>query len=212
VTLLLVAAIVILAVSVGAIGVLLKKPDLLSRLNGGSTASDNAPPFVTYTPGPTPSPPAHFKEFDSQHALYVLDYPKSWTENPSTSGSGSTYDYVESFNSASSVASLTVEQEAAFSTITRAEIIQAEVHGAQTSGRKITPLANPITTMEIAGEQWVRNDFLVSETGGLQFHMTILACHHKQQGYAIVLVSPPDNFSQDSQAVFEPMLNSFHFE
>jgi hypothetical protein len=66
--------------------------------------------------------------------------------------------------------------------------------------------------MEIAGEQWVRNDFLVSETGGLQYHLAILACHHKQQGYAIVLVSPPNNFSLDSQAAFEPMLKSFHFQ
>ena len=88
---------------------------------------------------------------------------------------------MDSFTRASPAASLTVEQAGAFSTITRAEIIQAEVHGAAGSGRTFTPLANPIATIEIGGEQWVRNDYLVSEPGGLQFHMAILACHHNQR-------------------------------
>ena len=211
VTILLVAIVVILAVSVGAVGITLK-PEILSRLHGGATSSDSAPPFMTYTPGPTPTPPANFKEFDSPHALYVLDYPKNWTESSTPSGSGSSSDYVDSFTRASPVASLTVEQAGAFSTITRAGIIQAEVNGATSSGRTFTPIANPITTVEIGGEQWVRNDYLVSEPGGLQFHMAILACHHKQAGYAIVLVSLPSNFSQDSQTAFEPILNSFHFD
>jgi hypothetical protein len=210
-TLLLVAALVILVVSVGAVGLLLQ-PGILSRLQGGGTTSDNAPPFVTYTPGATPTPPANFIEFDSSHSLYVVDYPKSWKESStSPSGSGSTYDYVDSFTRTTPAASLTVEQAGAFSSITRAEIIQAEVHGAEGNGRSFTPLANPITTMEIAGEQWLRSDYLVSEPGGLQFHMAILACHHNQHGYAIVLLSLPNNFSQDSQTTFEPMLNSFHF-
>jgi hypothetical protein len=166
---------------------------------------------VTYTPGPTPTPPANFKEFDSSHALYVLDYPKSWTETPSTSGSGSSYDYVDLFARASPPASLTVEQAGAFSTIARADIIKAEVAGAESSGRTFKQLANVIPTMVIAGEQWERSDYLVTESGGVQYHMAILACHHHQRGYAIVLLSLPNNFSQDTQTAFEPILNSFHF-
>jgi hypothetical protein len=210
VTLLLVAVLVIVVVSVGAVGVVLK-PGILARLHGGTTAGDNAPPFVTYTPGPTPTPPANFKEFDSPHAHYVLDYPKGWTESSSPPGSGTTYDYVDSFTSASPAASLTVEQAGAFSSIIRPDIIQAEVRGAEGSGRTFKLIANPIATMELGGEQWVRSDYLVSESGGVQLHMAILACHHDQLGYAIVLVSLPNNFSQDSQTAFEPILNSFHF-
>ena len=49
-TLLLVAIFVILAVSVGAVGITLK-PEILSRLHGGATSSDSAPPFVTLYTG-----------------------------------------------------------------------------------------------------------------------------------------------------------------
>jgi hypothetical protein len=107
--------------------------------------------------------------------------------------------------------SLTVEQAGAFSTIARADIIKAEVNGAESSGRTFKQLANSIPTMVIAGEQWDRSDYLVTESGGVQYHMAILACHHHQRGYAIVLLSLPKNFGQDTQTVFEPILNSFHF-
>jgi hypothetical protein len=201
----------VLALCVVVIGVL-KGPALLAHIGGGGSAtSDNAPPFVTYTPGPTPTPPANFKEFDSTRALYVLDYPTSWTASSSPSPTGSSSDYVDEFLRSSPEASLVVEQAGAFTSITRSQIIQAEVQGAEGNGRTFATIANPIATMEIAGEQWLRNDYLITEQGGIQLHMAILACHHHQRGYAIVLVSLVDNFSQDSQATFEPMLNSFHF-
>ena len=201
----------VLALCVVAIGVL-KGPSLLSRIDGGgSVTSDNAPPFVTYTPGPTPTPPTNFKEFDSARALYVLDYPKSWTTSTSTSPTGGSYDYIDEFLRSSPEASLVVEQAGAFTSITRSQIIQAEVQGAEGNGRTFAAIANPIATMEIAGEQWLRSDYLVTEQGGIHLHMAILASHHHQRGYAIVLVSLVDNFSQDSQATFEPMLDSFHF-
>ena len=67
----------ILVIAAAALG-LIRYPSLLARLQGGAATSDNAPPFIAYTPGPTPTAPAGFKEFDSARSLYVLDYPQSW--------------------------------------------------------------------------------------------------------------------------------------
>ncbi|MGO8947840.1 MAG: hypothetical protein ACLQUY_09285 [Ktedonobacterales bacterium] len=184
---------------------------LLSRLPGGSSASDNAPPFIAYTPGPTPTAPPVFKEFDSAHSLYVLDYPQSWSVSDSTAPSHGTYDYLDEFTRSSPAASVIIEESGAFSSITRSEIIQAEVQGATTGGRTFTRIANPITTVEIAGEQWLRSDYLVTDKDGTSFHTAILACHHNHRGYAIVLLSPPDIFSLDTQTAFEPILDSLHF-
>jgi hypothetical protein len=104
-----------------------------------------------------------------------------------------------------------VEEAGAFSSITRSEIIQAEVQGAGAGGRTFTQISSPITTVEIAGEQWLRADYLITETDGAKFHMAILACHHNQRGYALVLLDLPNTFSQDIGTVFEPILNTFHF-
>jgi hypothetical protein len=200
----------ILVLSIGAVAAL-GGTSLLSRIRGGSATSDSAPPFVAYTPGPTPAPSSGYKEFDSPHSLYVLDYPQSWSTSSTSTGAGGNSDYVDEFNQTSPVASFIVEEAGAFSSLTRSDIIQAEVRGANGGGRTFTQISNPITTVEIAGEQWLRADYLITETDGTKFHMAILACHHSQRGYALVLLGPPNTFSQDTSAVFEPILNSFHF-
>jgi hypothetical protein len=201
---------VIILLSIGAVAAL-RGTSLLSRIRGGSPISDNAPPFVAYTPGPTPAPPAGYKEFDSPHSLYVLDYPQSWSTSSSSSGAGGHFDYIDEFTRTSPLASVVVEETGAFSSITRSEIIQAEVQGANAGGRTFTQISNSITTVEIAGEQWIRADYLITETDGTKFHMAIFACHHNQRGYALVLLDLPDTFSQDTGTVFEPILNTFHF-
>jgi hypothetical protein len=201
---------VTLLLSIGAVAAL-RGTSLLSRIWGGAPTSDDAPPFVAYTPGPTPAPPAGYKEFDSPHSLYVLDYPKSWSASSSSSGSSGHFDNVDEFTRTSPLASVVVEEAGAFSPITRSEIIQAEVQGAHAGGRTFTQIPNPITTVEIAGEQWLRADYLITETDGTKFHMAILACHHNQRGYALVLLGLPNTFSQDTVTVFEPILNTYHF-
>jgi hypothetical protein len=201
---------IILTVSVVTVAAL-RDTSLLSRIRGESGISDNAPPFVAYTPGPTPAPPASYKEFDSPHSLYVLDYPQSWSTSSSTTGAGGNYDNVDELTRSSPLASFIVEEASAFSPITRSDIIQAEVQGAKGTGRTFTEISNPITTVEIAGEQWLRSDYLVTENDGTKFHMAILTCHHNQRGYAIVLLALPNTFSQDTATAFEPILHSFHF-
>jgi hypothetical protein len=201
---------VIVMLSIGAVAAL-RGTSILSRIRGGSPISDNAPPFVAYTPGPTPAPSSGYKEFDSSHSLYVLDYPQSWSTSSSSSGAGTNFDYVDKFTRTSPLATVVVEEAGAFSSITQNEIIQAEVQGANGEGQTFTQISNPITTVEIAGEQWLRADYLITETDGTKFHMAILACHHNQRGYALVLLGLPDTFSQDTGTVFEPILNTFHF-
>jgi hypothetical protein len=201
---------VILVLSITAVAAL-RGTSLLSRIRGESPTSDNVPPFVAYTPGPTLAPPSGYKEFDSPHSLYVLDYPQSWSTSSSSSGAGGNVDYVDEFTRASPLATVIVEEAGAFSSIARSEIIQAEVQGANAGGRTFTQISNPITTVEIAGEQWLRADYLINETDGTKFHMAILACHHDHRGYALVLLGLPDTFSQDTGTVFEPILNTFHF-
>jgi hypothetical protein len=201
---------VTLLLSIGAVAAL-RGTSLLSRIRGGAPTSDNAPPFVAYTPGPTPAPPAGYKEFDSPHSLYVLDYPQSWSTSSSSSGGGGHFDNVDDFTRTSPLASVVVEEAGAFSSISRSEIIQAEVQGANAGGRTFTQISNPITTVEIAGEQWLRADYLITETDGTKFHMAILACHHNQRGYALVLLGLANTFSQDTGTVFEPILKIFHF-
>jgi predicted transcriptional regulator len=141
----------------------------------------------------------------------VLDFPQSWSTSNTSTGDGGNPDYVDEFTQTSPVASFIVEEASAFSSLNRSDIIQAEVAGASGGGRTFTQISNPITTVEIAGEQWLRADYLITETDGTKFHMAIFAGHHSQRGYALVLLGPSNTFSQDTSAIFEPILNSLHF-
>ena len=199
----LVALIAIAAVIVGVS----ERSVLLSKLPGA--APTNAHVFATYTPGPTPTPVASYKEFSSDHSRYVLNYPEKWTAQTS-SQPNTGYDYVDSFSQQSPHAAVIVEQAAAFTNLSDADIITAEVNGGKQAGRTFAETAAASSVMSIGGEQWTRREYDVSD-GTTKLHMAILTCHHAGRGYAIVLVATPDAFAQDDTSVFKTVLNSFRF-
>ena len=128
-----------------------RHPGILSQLPGGATSSDAAPPFIAYTPGPTPTAPSGFSEFKSPHSQYVLDYPTGWSTSNTATAGNSSYDYVDQFTRSSPLASFTIEEDRDFSPLTRPQIIQAEVQGASAPGRTFKQIAEPIDTFEIGG-------------------------------------------------------------
>lgn len=198
----------LVAVAVVIVGIS-ERGAILSRLPGA--AQTNAHPFATYTPGPTPTPVANYKEFSSQHALYVLNYPGQWTAQTS-SQPNTGYDYVDTFTQQGPYTAVIVEQAAAFANISDTEIATAEVNGGKQGGRTFTDTPAAVATMSIGGEQWTRREFDVTDVKtSTTLHMAILTCHHVGRGYALVLVATPDAFAKDDATVFKTILNSFRF-
>ena len=202
-----VGLVVLVAMVVVIIGVS-QRSAILERLPGGAPQT-NAHPFATYTPGPTPTPVPNYKEFSSDNALYVLNYPAKWVEQTSNQPNTG-YDYVDTFIAQNPYAAVIVEQAAAFANISDADIVTAEINGGKQAGRTFTAAPGGPTTVAIGGEQWTRDEFDVSD-GTTKLHMAVLTCHHKGRGYAIVLVATPDTFAQDDTTVFKTVLNSFRF-
>jgi hypothetical protein len=166
--------------------------------------------FATYTPGPTPTPPANFKEFASARAKYVLSYPETWAVSSNDSKLQQQYDYTDVFNPPNSPSHVSVEQAAVFSYYTEQKIIQGEVAGAQQSGFTFTEVATAQATQTVGGATWERREYDIN-ANGQPLHMAILATHHGGKGYVIVLVSSAAEFGNDAQSVFDPMLASYRF-
>lgn len=196
----------LVAVAAVIIGVS-QRAAILSRLPGATHT--NTHPFATYTPGPTPTVVPHYKQFSSDSALYVVNYPEQWAEQTSNQPNTG-YDYVDTFTGQNPYAAFIVEQAAAFANISDADIVTAEVNGGKQAGRTFTETQAASGTVNAGGEQWTRREFDVSD-GNTKLHMAILTCHHSGRGYAIVLVATPDTFAKDDTAVFQTVLNSFRF-
>jgi hypothetical protein len=182
---------------------------LLSRLRHPGTTGTTAPPFATYTPGPTPTPLANFKQFVSTRSQYVLNYPAAWSVN-SSSDNNNGYDYVDVFAQQSPYAAVIVEQAQVFGPITDADIITAEVNGGKQNGQTYTPSSNTALTATYGGETWTLSEYNVTK-GATSLHMAILACHHAGHGYAVVLVSTSADFAKQNTQFFLPLLGSFRF-
>jgi len=166
--------------------------------------------FATYTPGPTPTPPANFKEFASARSKYILSYPGTWAISSNDAKLQQQYDYTDIFNPPNSPSHVSVEQAGVFSYYTEQKIIQGEVAGAQQSGYTFTEVATAQTTQTVGGAMWQRREYDIN-ANGQPLHMAILATHHGGKGYVIVLVSSAAEFGNDAQAVFDPLLASFRF-
>lgn len=186
-------------------------PKILSHFGftqGGT--GDTQPPFATYTPGPTPTPPPNYVEYVSKHLQFAIDYPKGWSTGESSADAGKT-DWVDTFRQPSPQAEILVERSTGFDTIGNDEMIHAEVLAGQSDGSTFTETTTAPVHALIGGEQWLRRDFDVTAKAGAKVHMGILSCHHQGHGYVIVLTSLPQNFAHDDQTTFQTTLGTFRF-
>lgn len=181
----------------------------LSQQNNAPIVS-SGPPFATYTPGPTPTPPAKYTELVSDRLGYVASYPQGWSETASSDTSQAQYDYWDTFTQASPQAVVVIEQAGAFNSVTDLTLINDEVASSEKAGNTFTAVASTAATQTIGGEQWQRRDFAFTKSG-TKLHMAILSCHHRGRGFVIVLVSLPENFVQDEDTTFKTMLSTFRF-
>lgn len=198
----------LIAVAVVIVGVS-ERTAILSKLPGAPQAHSST--FATYTPGPTPTTVPVYKQFSSNQAMYILNYPGQWTEQ-SSNQPNTGYDYVDTFTQQSPYSAVIVEQAAAFAGISDANIITAEVNGGKQSGRTFTGTSAAASTVSAGGEQWTRREYDVTDTKtATTLHMAVLSCHHAGRGYAVVLVAAPDAFANDDSTVFKTILGSFRF-
>ncbi len=203
---LVIALSVLLTVIVAAvIGVLV----LPGKMNKPSVTIPDSP-FATYAPGPTATITDHFKAFGSDRSKYSLTYPEVWNATSDERTTQGQYDYIDTFALQDAPSRLLVEQAGAFSAYTDVVIMQNEVSNAQQNGVTFTKADTPAPAQKVGGATWTRQDYSVNANGN-PVHMALLACHHGGRGYVIVLVSSAGEFSNDDQAVFEPMLSSFLF-
>ncbi|HEX8036922.1 MAG TPA: hypothetical protein VF510_23900 [Ktedonobacterales bacterium] len=202
----------VVLIVIGLIGAgVLVAPKLLSRFGGANgNGLDTQPPFATYTPGPTPTPPAKYVEYVSQQLHIALDYPKEWSKSEAPADAGKT-DWIDTFTQPAPQAALLVEQSSGFDAIGNDELIHDEVLAEQSEGSTLTETTTTPLQALIGGEQWLRRDFDVTPKGGSKLHIGVLSCHHLGHGYVIVLISLPQNFVHDDQTTFQSILSTFRF-
>jgi hypothetical protein len=202
----------VVLIVIGLIGAgVLVAPKLLSSFGGAKGNSlDAQPPFATYTPGPTPTPPPNYVEYVSQQLHIAIDYPKEWSKSEAPADAGKT-DWVDTFTRPTPQAAILVEQSSGFDGIDNDEMIHDEVLAGQSEGSTLTETSTTPAKALIGGEQWLRRDFDVTTKSGSKLHMGILSCHHAGHGYVIVLVSLPQNFVHDDQTTFQSILSTFRF-
>ncbi|MGE5333766.1 MAG: zinc-ribbon domain-containing protein [Nitrososphaerota archaeon] len=204
-----IVVLVVLVVTVVGGGIVLV-PRVLNRLQPATgTSSTLCTPTGSATAGTLPAPAAHFKQFTSTRSHYGMNYPETWTVEP-TQKVANGYDYIDVYTLPQSSTSVTVEQAEAACALSDSNIIQGEVAVAQQQQIRFTENASAATAQTIGGEQWQRREYDVTDKG-VTLHMVILACHHQGRAYVIVLVSRTTTFNQDNTGIFQPMLKSFTF-
>jgi hypothetical protein len=201
-----VALLLVMAVAVVAGGALLGT-GLLRKFTGGSSVP-TVTAFATYTPGPTPTPVAGFKEYKSIQSHFALNYPQAWSQSSANDTSQGQPDYLDTFAGAS--ASMVVERAPGFDPVTDLDIIHGEVQGGQQVGLSFTETTSAAGVFAIGGEQWTRREYDVTGKNGKE-HMAIFACHHLGHGVAIVLRGPTDQYAQLYSTSFKTMLATFRF-
>jgi len=208
-----IALVVAIALAMIAGGVVVG-PRLLARLGGTAGGASAAHPFTTYTPGPTPTPIAKFKEFVSAQSHFVVNYPADWSSPyPQNDTSHGQYDYIDTLSKADPYMRVIVEQAQSFDAATDQQIIQGEVAGGQTTttGLTFTATASGAASTIVGGEQWTRKEFDVTQANQPKLHMVILSCHHAGHGYALLLAAQSTGFAQTYTSTFQKVLSSFRF-
>jgi hypothetical protein len=176
-----------------------------------SAAQSTPPPtFATYTPGPTPTNLPNYKLFTNTADGFAMEYPSAWGTKTLT-GTGAQNDTVYQFTQPNSPTVVIVERSPAFDSATDAQLINAEVQGAQAQGSKLTEITGAATTEGIGGEVWQRQEYQGTNKNGVKLHIAILATHHLGKGYVIALISSDTGFASNDTATFEPMLRTFRF-
>ncbi len=199
----------LLAIALAVIaGGIIVGPRVWHKLGVAGGASTSAPTFATYTPGPTPTVVAGFKQLASTPAAFVLNYPQDWSQSSQNDTSQGQPDYLDTF--AQGGASVTIERSPAFDSIADTDVIQAEVRGGQQAGLKFTETTSAAGLAAIGGEQWTRREYDVTSQNGKE-HMAIFACHHNGHGFALVLRAPADSYAQVYSTSFKTVLSSFRF-
>lgn len=206
-----IALVVAIALAMIAGGVV-AGPRLLARLGGTAGGASATHPFATYTPGPTPTPIAKFKEFVSTQSHFVVNYPADWSSpSPQNDTSHGQYDYIDTLSKADPYMRVIVEQAQSFDAATDQQIIQGEVTGGQTTGLTFTATASGAASTNVGGEQWTRKEFDVTQANQPTLHMVILSCHHAGHGYALLLAAQSTGFAQTYTSTFQKVLSSFRF-
>lgn len=173
------------------------------------TQTATPPPFATYTPGPTPTNLPNYKLFTSTGSGYAMDYPSPW--GTSTSFDAKTNDTVNQFVQPNSATLVNVERSVSFDSATDADVLLAEVQGAQSQGTTVTEITGAATSEGVGGEVWQRHEYQATTKSGTKLHIAILVCHHLGKSYVIALISADTSFTNDDTTIFEPMLRSFRF-
>lgn len=205
-----VVLVLVVLAALGAGGVVLA-PKVLNRLHPTS-ATTTSPLCVAKgdaKAGTPPIPDSHFKQFVSSRSFYGMNYPETWTVEP-TQKTANGYDYIDNYTLPNSTSAVSIEQAEAACALTDSAIIQGEVAAAQQQNITFTENTSAAQTQTIGGETWQRREYDVS-VKGVALHMVILACHHQGRAYIIVLASKTTSFKQDDTGIFEPMLKSFTF-
>jgi hypothetical protein len=198
-------AVLLVVIAVAVVGLVV----LPGKINKPAVTIPDSP-FATATPGATPTIADTFKAFQSDRSKYSIAYPAAWNATSDERTTQSQYDYIDTFALQNAPSRLLIEQAGAFSAYTDQQILQNEVTNAQQNGVRFTRADSPAPTQKVGGATWARQDYEVN-ANGIPLDMALLACHHGGWGYVVVLVSSAGEFSNDDQAVFTPMLNSFHF-
>lgn len=205
-----VVLVLVVLAALGAGGVFLA-PKVLNRLHP-TTATTSSPLCVAKgaaKTGTPPTPDSHFKQFVSSRSFYGVNYPETWTVEP-TQKTANGYDYIDNYTLPNSTSAVSIEQAEAACALTDSAIIQGEVAAAQQQNITFKEDTSAAQTQTIGGETWQRREYDVS-VKGVTLHMVILACHHQGRAYIIVLASKTTSFKQDDSGIFEPMLKSFTF-
>ncbi len=189
-------------------------PDLAPKLGKylpflRSGAQSTPPPtFATYTPGPTPTDLPNYKLFTNTANGFAMDYPTSWAASTVTAPQN---DTIYKFTQSNTLTVVIVERSPNFDSATNAQLIQAEIQGAQSQGMTLTQITSATTTEGAGGEIWQRQEYQATTKNGAKLHIAVLACHHLGKGYVIALISADTGFATNDTTAFEPMLRSFRF-
>lgn len=198
--------------------------------NAAAAPSVHVPVVTQQTPTPanslTPTPstaaqgnqlptPTSFQTANGSVIGVIVKYPSDWVaDTPQTSANSSALGFHPQQRDGIFISIERFTASASAKIGSTSEVNQSNMDQLSSSQNvhNFHLITSPMTQRSVGGEQWDEQDAAITNSNGVNFHITSIAVQHNHYYYDILFYSPDTYYNEAVQKYFQPMFDSFQFQ
>ena len=161
-----------------------------------------------------PTPPS-FQTVNSPEVGVIVKYPSDWVaDTPQASANSSALGFHPQQSDGIFISIERFTASASAKINSTGEVNQANMSQLSSSQNvhNFHLITSPMTQRSVGGAQWDEQDAAITNSNGVNFHITSIAVQHNHFYYDILFYSPDTYYDEAVQKYFQPMFDSFQFQ